>query len=160
MEVNKKTLHFILLISICLIFINPAQGTISNKHNIISDSEFRDYQSMTQSNVQTFLVNQNCFLSTYKTTDVDGVEKLPSEMIYNAAQKYHVNPKVILTMLQKEQSIISTPLDKQTTLQLNKAMGYESPDYYGLANQIDRGTWQLIVKVTTFITYNISYIFL
>jgi hypothetical protein len=22
-------------------------------------------------------------------------------------------------------------------------MGYESPDYYGLAKQIDRGTWQL-----------------
>lgn len=127
----------------CLVFINPAQGTISNKDNIISDSEFKDYQSMTQSNIQTFLVNQNCFLATFKTTDVDGVEKLPSEMIYNAAQKYHVNPKVILTMLQKEQSIISTPLDKQTTLQLNKAMGYESPDYYGLANQIDRGTWQL-----------------
>ena len=143
MEINKKTLHSILLILICLIFINPAQGIISNKDNIISDSEFRDYQSMTQSNVQTFLVNQNCFLATYKTTDVDGVEKLPSEMIHNAAQKYQINPKVILTILQKEQSIISTSPGKQTTLQLNKAMGYESPDYYGLANQIDRGTWQL-----------------
>ena len=140
---SEKTACFILFVIICLIFITPAQGTIPNKDNIISDDEFRNCQSMTQNDIQNFLANQNCFLATYKTADVDGVEKLPSEMIYNAAQRYHINPKVILTMLQKEQSIISTSSGKQTTAQLNKAMGYESSDHYGLSKQIDRGTWQL-----------------
>jgi len=143
LKISEKTACFILFVIICLIFTTPAQGTISNKDNIISDDEFRNCQSMTQNDIQKFLANQNCFLATYKTADVDGVEKLPSEMIYNAARKYHINPKVVLTMLQKEQSIISTAPGKQTTSQLNKAMGYESPDHYGLAKQIDRGTWQL-----------------
>ncbi|RZN35120.1 MAG: hypothetical protein EF813_09125 [Methanosarcinales archaeon] len=143
MKTSKKTACCILFVIMCLIFITPAHGTISNKDNIISDDEFRNCQSMIQNDIQKFLVNQNCFLATYKTADVDGVKKLPSEMIYNAAQKYHINPKVILTMLQKEQSIISTAPGKQITSQLNKAMGYESSDHQGLSKQIDRGTWQL-----------------
>jgi hypothetical protein len=91
---------------------NYGQAATSDKNNIISDGEFRNYQSMTQSQIQDFLTSENSFLAAYKTVDNDGVEKLPSEMIINAANKYQINPKVIITMLQKEQSIIqeSRPL--------------------------------------------------
>lgn len=142
MKINKRK-SFFMLVFLLIIFTNYGQAATSDKNNIISDGEFRNYQSMTQSQIQDFLTSENSFLATYKTVDNDGVEKLPSEMIINAANKYQINPKVIITMLQKEQSIITTAPGEQTTLQLDKAMGYESPDYYGFAKQIDRGTWQL-----------------
>ncbi len=68
-----------------------------------------------------------------------------AQVIYDAAQKYSVNPQVILVLLQKEQSLVTDtwPLN----IQYRSATGYGCPDtaacdsqYYGLVNQIDRAS--------------------
>jgi len=115
----------------------------TKKDFIISDKEYRDYQSMSLTQIQRFLEDHNSFLASYRTQDVEGVERSAAEIIFNAAQKYYINPRVIIVTLQKEQSLITTPPGKENECQLRKAMGYENPDYYGFANQIDAGTWQL-----------------
>ena len=71
-----------------------------------------------------------------------------SKIIYQTAQWYGINPWVIISTLQKEQSLITT-----TTLNqygLDWAMGYGVPDSgnrdysrQGFATQVDWGTWQL-----------------
>jgi hypothetical protein len=68
--------------------------------------------------------------------------KTASQIIYEKAQKYRISPKVLIVLLQKEQSLVTDtwPLSQQ----YRTATGYGCPDtapcdsqYYGLANQID-----------------------
>jgi hypothetical protein len=68
--------------------------------------------------------------------------KKASQIIYEVAQKYAINPQVLITLLQKEQGLITDtwPLN----IQYRSATGYGCPDtapcdseYYGLTNQLD-----------------------
>lgn len=68
--------------------------------------------------------------------------KKASQIIYEKAQKYKISPKVLLVLLQKEQSLVTDtwPLNQQ----YRTATGYGCPDtapcdsqYYGLVNQLD-----------------------
>lgn len=81
--------------------------------------------------------------------DIDVSGWSSAKVIYNAAQWYGVNPQLIITTLQKEQSSIT-----YKTLgwngQIDWATGYGVPDgsgadyhYYGFAKQVDMATWQL-----------------
>ncbi len=66
-----------------------------------------------------------------------------AQIIYNVAQKYQINPQVLIVLLQKEQGLVkdSWPLSTQ----YRTATGYGCPDtsvcntvYYGFTNQV---TW-------------------
>jgi hypothetical protein len=68
--------------------------------------------------------------------------KKASQIIYDASQKYSISPRVLIVLLQKEQSLVTDtwPLN----IQYRSATGYGCPDtaacdsqYYGLTNQID-----------------------
>lgn len=78
-------------------------------------------------------------LKDYKISD----GRSAAQLIYDTAQKYTINPQVMLVLLQKEQSLVTDtwPLN----IQYRSATGYGCPDtaacdsqYYGLANQVDR----------------------
>lgn len=65
-----------------------------------------------------------------------------AQIIYNTAQKYTINPQVLIVLLQKEQGLVTDtwPLN----VQYRTATGYGCPDtapcdsqYYGLTNQLD-----------------------
>ncbi len=43
------------------------------------------------------------------TTDYAGVKKPASKIVWEAAQAWNLNPKVILATLQKEQSLLAKP---------------------------------------------------
>lgn len=114
---------------------------------IISDDDFTNQGSMTLSGIQAFLEANGSFLSTFLTTDYFGFQKRASEIIFDAAQRYHISPKVLLTKLQKEQSLITTALPTQYAL--DWAMGYGVCDdcsvsdpalqkFKGFGNQVDR----------------------
>jgi hypothetical protein len=70
------------------------------------------------------------------------------EIIYYAAQAYHINPQVLLVTLQKEQGLVTD--DWPWTNQYLAAMGYACPDdgsgchsaYAGFAVQINSAAWQ------------------
>lgn len=137
--------------------------------NIISDATMRDYNSLSESDIQAFLKANNSCHDTNLSKSNHNVgytsEAYPpiswhvsgghyvcmaddtfsggtaAHIIYRAAQDYHINPKVLIVLLQKEQSLITDTYPN--SLQYRSATGYGCPDtaacdskYYGLNNQI------------------------
>lgn len=136
------------LIIFCLLLIFPlsTNALTFNPGYIISDSDLTDYQSMDQGEIQSFLEKKSGLLANYSSKDTNGIVKSASEIIYQAALLNKVNPKFLLVMLQKEQSLIEDPTPKQT--QYDWAMGYAVCDscsmddpkiqkFKGFGNQVD-----------------------
>ena len=116
-----------LLAALSLTFGMVAQASAAtfNPENIISNANMRDYDSMSAAEIQAFLEAQPGVLDTRVTTDYAGVRKRASTIIWQACRKWTINPKVMLTMLQKEQSLLTrTTLDKNT---LSRAIGAGCP---------------------------------
>ena len=114
MSIRQNSILFLLLLSFQLLaFGSPAQAVSFNPHYIISDQEFTDYQSMSRESIQKFLEGKSGQLAYYQEKDIDGIMRFSSEIIYNASQKYKINPQVILALLQKEQSLIENPNPSQ-----------------------------------------------
>ncbi len=119
---------------------------VFNPQFIISDAELQDHTSWTKSDIQSFLDSKGSYLHQYQTVDSSGTLKTASDIIYNVAQAYQINPKYILVTLQKEQSLITD--DTPTQKQLDWAAGYGVCDscsmndpkiakYKGFANQVE-----------------------
>jgi hypothetical protein len=116
----------------------PTSGFSPN--TIISDAKFLDTGSMSSADIQTFLGGQPGSLKSYSGTDHTGAKKTAAQMIADAAQAWHISPKVILVTLQKEQSLIANASPSQRAL--DWAMGCGKTDsatytkYQGFGNQI------------------------
>ncbi|MCD4760959.1 hypothetical protein K8R42_03615, partial [bacterium] len=129
------------------VFILPilTQAAEADYNNIISDQESVDYNSMDRGDIQDFLESKNSYLSTYKYSGNNPslaqlaldpelkyhASRKASEIIYNSAQEWHINPQFLITMMEKEMSLITdtTPTENQ----LSYAMGYDCPDSGGCA---------------------------
>jgi hypothetical protein len=152
MKISKTIGVILFLILFAFSPIKPALAFDFEPSDIISDGELQDYKSMDLSAIQEFLNNQNGILKNYITADYAGAQKLVSEIIYNAAQTYKINPKWIIATLQKEQSLITNPTP--STKNLDWAMGYAICDscsiydpqvamFKGFGVQVDRATWRI-----------------
>ncbi len=132
---------------------------------ILDDALFLDANIMTKEAIQSFLVSKNSGLANlsyplqcygagsterqlYTNAGATCDTPIPaSHIIYYASQIYGVSPKVILTTMQKEQSLVTSP--NPTSWQLNQAMGYACPTSGSCAGnstfsyQIDNATWAL-----------------
>lgn len=115
--------------------------------SIISDAEFTDSGSMTVTDIQRFLDRRGGALAGLTVADFTGSTKSAAQAIFEVAQLYAINPRVILVTLQKEQSLLS--LTAPTQRALDYAMGYGCPDSGGCSanaagfyRQIDFATWQ------------------
>lgn len=91
-----------------------------NPSFLLSDSEFTDYLALDQDGIQHVL--DRGYLGNYLAEDVDGRLRPVSEIIWWTAQMYGINPKVLLVMLQKEQSLVED--DSPDQGQLDWALGY------------------------------------
>jgi len=111
------------MILTALIFapLHAALAADFNADYIISDAELEDYGSLSQDAIQRFLESKGSFLASY-THVVNGVVKKASQIIFDEANLYQINPKVILAMLQKEQSLITDRTPSQN--QLDWATGF------------------------------------
>jgi len=144
-----------------------------NAGHIIDDSVFTNNTSMNVSQIQTFLnskvpscdTNGTQPASDFGRPDLTHAQYAAlvgwpappypclkdytenglgsAQIIYNVAQKYQINPQVLIVLLQKEQGLVtdSWPLPSQ----YRTATGYGCPDtaacdsqYFGLTNQL---TW-------------------
>ena len=147
-------LAFFVLVGVSSAFAAPP-------HRILSDEVLRDSDSMTAAQIQAYLNKQpgrlkSLVTSDYDTTitvsasspnvnltpDTDGVKKPASLIIWEACQQWDINPKVMLTMLQKEQSLLTRTSLKSTTLA--RAIGAGCPNgttnrYPGFGNQMWHG---------------------
>lgn len=140
---------------------------------IISDSVFFDFGTMNAAAIQRFIESKQptcndgdggpkCLRDYYTDTPEKAGEDgrcspLPaknnvraSEIIYDVANACHINPRVLLVMLQKEQGLISGT--NPTDYMYRAAMGYGCPDsdpaicgkvYVGLFNQLYHAAGQL-----------------
>jgi nucleoid-associated protein YgaU len=82
---------------------------------LISDHSLTNAGTMTVAEIQKFLESKGSVLAKpYRGSN-------PAKMIYEAAQKYKINPQVILTRLQCEQGLISKK--SATQKQLDWALG-------------------------------------
>ena len=102
---------------------------------ILSDGNLRDYNSMSAADIQAFLNKQTGPLKSLVTPDYDKVitlsttvnnlnttpdtgeaPKPASLIIWEACQAWKINPKVMLVMLEKEQSLLTRTSLGSTTL--------------------------------------------
>lgn len=150
-----------------------------NPNNIISDSEMMDSRSMSLTEIQQFLESKNSFLATYKTTNAYGTpNKSAAEIIYDAANNNYncdgvvlnsltdeserqqkckrittISPKVILTTIQKESSLIES--NRNADRIDYWPLGYGCPDsggcnprYQGFGKQVNSTALQFLHYMT------------
>ena len=146
-------------------------GSDFDPGSIISDQVFFDSTSMNEASVQAFLdrMAPNCAaangyaclknftMDTYSRPSAGAGHCAPytgaaneraSRIIVKAAVACGINPKVLLVMLQKEQSLVTR--SSPTASSYRAAMGYGCPDtapcaseFYGFYNQVYKAAWQL-----------------
>jgi hypothetical protein len=116
-----------------------------NPNFILSDDDIFDATSLTFDQMASFLRSKGR-LTNYRLKDTDGVEKTAAEIIWRVAQSYKINPKYLLALLQKEQSLVEDP--NPSPAQFDWATGYgicdscskDSPsvqEFKGFASQIE-----------------------
>ena len=151
MKNHKNILFIILFFAFCfLLSATSMRASTFDPNYIISDSEILDFASMSLNSIKEFLRDKDSFLYDYTCMNADGVIKPAAEIIYDAAVNNYdcsnvnlsdnpteaekklkcipvtINPKFLLTLLQKEQSLIENSSPRQS--QLDWATGYGCPD--------------------------------
>ncbi len=137
----KSKNKFLVLLLAATILIVPAlasAGYTYDANNLISARQYYNSNGMTRSDIQKFLETRGSGLATQKV----GNKKI-SDLVYEACKSYGLNPKVLLVMYQKEQSLISTAKPDQD--QLDCALGYGSCNskYDGIEVQTDYAAYSL-----------------
>lgn len=124
-------------LSTLLSLLLPQITLAFDPNSILSDDEMTDSQSMDMNQIQSFLSRGS--LATLKTPDWEGITRPASQIIWNAAQQHNINPRFLLVLLQKEQSVVedSSPSQKQ----LDWATGYGVCDDCSL-NDAGLSRWQ------------------
>jgi len=144
---------YIIIISLSIIYGARTQAQGFDPGNIISDLEILDYTTLDLADIQKFLEAKGSYLANYSAEDASGVIRKASEIIYRAAvnnfdcagailsdqptveekqancRKVTINPKFLLVLLQKEQSLIEETSPSQKNL--DWATGYGCPDSGG-----------------------------
>lgn len=117
-----------------------------NPSYIISDFELVDHSSMNINDIRYFLNQNNGILKRYTVKNPQNGKIIDAaEVIYSASKQYRINPKYLIVLLQKEQSLITDPNPSQK--QLDWATGYavcdsclmtdeEIQKYKGFYNQV------------------------
>lgn len=140
----KKIIYLSIIFSLLFGNLSPALAEF-NPNFIISDQELTDKEALHFEQIQEFLESRDSYLATY----VDPSNRISAaQAIYYAANNHRINPKYILVLLQKEQSLITDKTPSQD--QLDWATGYGICDnckkddpklqkYRGFTAQVDWG---------------------
>jgi len=124
------------------IFLSPnfSQARTFDPHNIITDQELTDSDSLSMAAIQKFLERENSVLARFSQI-VESETKKASEMIWEIAHKHGISPKFLLTTLEKEQGLIHS--SQATEKALDWATGYGcyggtcKEKYRGFYNQVE-----------------------
>ncbi|MCI0479914.1 hypothetical protein L0Y59_05195, partial [Candidatus Uhrbacteria bacterium] len=112
---------------------------------ILTDADIFDAEAFPYGRMVSFMRSKGA-LADLMTVDIDGVPKPASEIVWRVSQSYRMNPKYLLALLQKEQSLVESPAP--TARQLDWATGYGVCDscskddpaiqaFKGFANQLE-----------------------
>lgn len=159
---------FVIAAALAALFlgVSSALAATYSPNAILSDDNFRAVYSMSAADVQACLAYWEPYdygsgklasetadayyartgtfpaLRYLVLPDIDGVMKPASQIIWEAAVSNNISPRVMLVMLQKEQSL--TQAANPTQRQLERAVGAGCPDgggnkFPGFANQVRNG---------------------
>jgi len=139
-----------LALTLSLSLFAPMTAHAFSPGYLLSDFELTDRFSMDIGSIQQVLSRGT--LSHFITEDIDGRRRYAADIIWRAGQRNGISQKVIITMLQKEQSLIEDSSPNQG--QFDWAMGYGICDncnhntpaaqrFKGFAKQINSATLQL-----------------
>jgi len=154
-----------------LFIAQPALALEFNPNYIISDSEILDKSTMSLNDIKSFLSEKGGSLANRAIENYDNILKSAAEIIYDAAINNYdcddinlsdnptiaerkakcvpisINPRFLLVLLQKEQSLLDEKNPKQS--QLDWAAGYGCPDgggcnpkYQGFGKQVNSASLQ------------------
>ena len=174
MEIARTKKHFFvgflvftLLVVLALTWINrdisssAADARKFNAGNIMSDFVMTNKSSMSETQIQAFLLSKN----SCNDTNISKAAAYPhlqynikngkfvclaeesfngesaARIIWQASQDYNINPQVLLVLLEKEQGLITDTWPNN--IQYRSATGYGCPDtadcdgkYFGFKNQV------------------------
>lgn len=139
------------------VVLKLASADTFNQNNIMDDAVFDDASSMTQPQIQSFLnAFPNSCLSNYSAPYPSdyftyGANAPASAIIKQVSNLWGINPKVILTTLEKEESLVTGNAGCDSW-RYNSAVGMgcsdsgpcPSPGYAGFSQQVTKGMWQLM----------------
>jgi hypothetical protein len=167
-------LSVITLLAPILISVTPAKAVSSADfvnggllNNLISNTDFLDVNSMSESEIQNFLNNNNSYLKDYSENGRSAAQIIHESAhgLYDAGGSLNgitinestgtVSPKVLLVMLEKEQSLV-----RRTTRNdwaMLASLGYYcypgvigdnndngcKDSFEGFTKQVENGAWQL-----------------
>ncbi len=123
----RKALVILCCISLVLpTTLNAATGTSSLPDGIdlnllMSDNDMFDPAGLSRAGLTNFLRLKGT-LADARLPDIDGVVKPVPDIIWRVAQSYKINPKYLLVLIQKEQSLVEDP--SPSVNQLDWAAGY------------------------------------
>ncbi len=148
MRKNVSLFAVLILVLSVMTMLFPQAASAFDHGDLMSNSVYLNKNTMSQTQIQTFLESQGSTLATYQDQGPNETQQEPaSYLIWHAAQIWGINPQVIITTLQKEQSLITNKNPSASSYQT--AMGYGCPDgkncsslYYGFANQVNIATYQ------------------
>ena len=143
----RAALTVLLCFTMTLVLASSALAATFNPNLVMSDDNMRADNSMTAADIQAFLVYKKSLLATRSFPRHDGGASAPaSVIIYEAARAFRISPKVLLVLLQKEQSLITRSASGLVTgdhATLDWAVGMGCPDsgvryekYRGFGNQL------------------------
>ena len=167
---------FIISLLAILVFpvtANALSGADWRAGNIIDDSIFYNNGDMSVSSIQNFMNSKLSSCDTWGTKpsekgggtraqygtskgypppytclkDYSQNGKSSAQIIKEAADANQISPRVLLVLLQKEQSLVTD--EWPWSIQYRSATGYGCPDtapcdaqYYGFTNQVNKAAWQ------------------
>lgn len=155
-----KRLALVLVLLSCItvntLFAPASHAAAFDPSRIMDDAVFDDWTSMTADQIQEFLgyFPNSClknYTAPYPTDYYNYGANVPaSQVIKRAADLWHINPKVILTTLEKEESLVTGNAGCDDW-RYNSAVGMGCPDsgtcpapaYAGFSKQVTKGMWQL-----------------
>jgi len=119
-----KAKKIVILLLIFYLFLPQKiwAGIDFDKGKIIEDNDLFDCEDMSLVDIQKFLQKRNGTLQSYQAMDVNGQKKSAAEIIFDSANRHGINPKFLLVMLQKEQSLVED--DSPSQKQYDWATGY------------------------------------
>lgn len=92
-----------------------------NPNLILSDQDIFDVNGFPKDRLIRFLQSKGT-LGSAQQPDIDGVVKPVPEIIWRVSQSYKINPKYLIALIQKEQSLVEDPDPSQK--QFDWAAGY------------------------------------
>src|SRR5574340_68189 len=140
----------VILLVVCATLLVPAVAFAAtapafDSTFVISDDVFRASGAMSVADIQAFLeARKGVLYITQAPRHADGTMQPVSQLVWEVSQEFNVNPKVMLVMLQKEQSLLEATAPSQNALDWAFGFGcYDGstpdtrdPKYKGLGNQI------------------------